>query len=126
MENIPFRYSIENCGEYLIVHAIGIQSTANEIVDYIKKIDSACEREGCNCVLLDERKVTVRTSIEDEVKASDFVAFHRMIPNVSKLACVPNKASEINAIFFQWLASAKHFNFRVFHTIEEAAKWLSE
>ena len=34
MENIPFRYSIENCGEYLIVHAIGIQSTANEIVDY--------------------------------------------------------------------------------------------
>ena len=57
--------------------------------------------------------------------AADFSAFHRNLPNISKVACVPNNTSESNAIFFQILARSKHFNFRVFSTVVEATEWLS-
>ena len=126
MTNIPFQYSVINSGKYLTVHATGLQRTHNDIIEYAKYINRACKQEECNYVLLDETLVTIQTSVEDEVNISDFAAFHQNLPHISKMACVPNKKAETNAKFFQALASAKHFNFRVFPTIDEAAEWLSE
>lgn len=124
--SLKFQYSIKNCGNFLTILASGAQTNADEIIDYAKNINSACKREGCSYVLLDERMVTIQTNIEDEVNVSNFVAFHQNLPQVTKMACVPKKVFESNAYFFLYLASAKHFNFKVFHTIDEAAKWLSE
>ena len=124
MKDKSFQYTVERIGKYLLVTASGKQSSSDEVIDYAICIDKSCKRNKCGNVLLDEKNVYIGTNLEDELKISDFTAFHRNIPNIKKVACVPNNASVSNATFFQILARSKHFNFRVFPSIDEAAEWL--
>ena len=125
MEIKPFQFSVENCGNYLLVTATGTQRSDTEIINLYKNLNEACKSSNCNNVLLDEKNLLVSTSMEDVLKVADFAAFHSNIPNISKIACVPGNYSEANATLFQHIATSKHIGYRVLSSIDKAVEWLS-
>jgi hypothetical protein len=120
---MTFDYQLDNRGNYVAVTTSGNQN-ANQVEPYILEIDKFCEAHGCNLVLLDERGLSVHTDIDHEVLLSDFVSFGHGLRHVSRIACVPSGQSRTTAIFFESLARSKHFNFKVFDTIDAAMEWL--
>ena len=125
MEIKPFQYTVENRGNYLLVTTTGTQCNDAEVINLYRSLNDECKTSGCSNVLLNERNLLVSTNLEDVLKVADFVAFHRNIPNISKIACVPGDYSEANATLFQHIATSKHIGYCVLDTIDKAVEWLS-
>ncbi len=125
MSNDPFEYTHKNCGTHILVTSSGYQKNAAQLIEYAKWINDMCTKEGVCCVLLDERNVEIHTSFADELEVLEFVTIRSHVNNIEKLACVSSARFRHVTFFFEFVASARHFNFKAFMDVEDATEWLT-
>ncbi len=116
-------YKFYNKKSFVLVKAIGTQTTADEASRYAKEMMDYCTSVKCNKVLLDEREMEMAMSISDDYELAESIS-EKFVGVFSHMACVPSLENRHPAADFELFAQNRGINYKWFGTVEDAQKWL--
>jgi hypothetical protein len=120
---MPISYELKKERGYVLVVTSGIlQRPEKEFFEYVKKIVNFCISEKEKLVLLDVRNVNGIDSLEAKRYLADWIANNNVSEIIKRMACV-QKPSQLSR-FMETMLRDRGFHYRIFHSFEEAEKWL--
>ena len=123
-DSVTYAMTARKDGDVLRVHVTG-ERTRQALEAVSKDIMEACAQAGTHKLLIDVREFRGRLSLSDnfEVPSKEF----RKLPHLNLLAAsavVDDPVNEQRFAFFEDVARAQGYNFRIFGNLTSAIQWL--